>query len=145
MNFRSPLSKVHELTDFAPLIFVGSQDTRVLPESQGIAFYKALRSQQTSPVSLYHYPHEGHSIGSLDSLEHMLSKSVGWFYKNWHVFEESCTIYEKTTPPVPTTKFPDETTTKRPIVNGGEDMIKATFVLILMQVLTLRIWYTFHE
>lgn len=52
---KSPLNKVNHIKA-ATLIFVGTEDKRVLPEAQGIAFYKALRSQMTTPTALYHYP-----------------------------------------------------------------------------------------
>jgi dipeptidyl aminopeptidase/acylaminoacyl peptidase len=52
---KSALSYVDKLSA-ATLIFLGSEDKRVLPESQGIALYKALRSRMTTPTSLYHYP-----------------------------------------------------------------------------------------
>jgi len=40
----------------ATLIFIGPEDKRVMPEAQGIAYYKALRSQKKTFTSLYHYP-----------------------------------------------------------------------------------------
>ena len=44
------------------LIFIGLEDRRVLPETQGIPLYKAMRSQKINPISLYHYSKEGHII-----------------------------------------------------------------------------------
>jgi hypothetical protein len=37
------------------LIFVGDDDTTVVPESQGIALYKALHHRNVT-TALYHYP-----------------------------------------------------------------------------------------
>jgi hypothetical protein len=37
------------------LIFVGDDDTTIVPEAQGIAFYKALHHRNTT-TALYHYP-----------------------------------------------------------------------------------------
>ena len=54
-NFRSPLSHVGNV-DASTLIFVGTEDQRVDPATQGIPFYKALKSQQKASVTLYHYP-----------------------------------------------------------------------------------------
>ena len=54
-NFRSPLSHVGNV-DAATLIFVGTEDQRVDPATQGIPFYKALKSQERASVTLYHYP-----------------------------------------------------------------------------------------
>ena len=54
---RSPLSKVSQMKEgTATLIFIGPEDKRVMPEAQGIAYYKALRSQKKTFTSLYHYP-----------------------------------------------------------------------------------------
>ena len=52
----SPLSQINEIKDTATLLFIGTEDQRVLPEAQGIALYKAMRSAKLSPTSLYHYP-----------------------------------------------------------------------------------------
>ena len=41
----------------ATLIFVGANDEKVLPESQGIALHRALTSRFV-PTALYHYPGE---------------------------------------------------------------------------------------
>ena len=54
-NTRSPLSHVGNV-DAATLIFVGTEDQRVDPATQGIPFYKALKSQERASVTLYHYP-----------------------------------------------------------------------------------------
>ena len=54
-NTRSPLSHVGNV-DAATLIFVGTEDQRVNPATQGIPFYKALKSQERASVTLYHYP-----------------------------------------------------------------------------------------
>ena len=74
------------------LIFLGLHDKRVLPEAQGIPLYKAMRSQKINPVSLYHYPKEGHGINNIESVQHMMSKSVMWIAKHWKSFDELCTI-----------------------------------------------------
>ena len=41
------------------LIFVGDDDTTVVPESQGIALYKALHHRNAT-TALYHYPGKGY-------------------------------------------------------------------------------------
>ena len=49
------MSKVSTI-EASTLIFIGKEDKRVLPQNQGIPFYKALKSQQKSITALYHYP-----------------------------------------------------------------------------------------
>ena len=61
-HFRSPLKYVDEM-EAPTLIFLGSEDKRVLPESQGIALYKALRSRMIPSTVVYHYT--GTMIGIL--------------------------------------------------------------------------------
>jgi hypothetical protein len=53
-DYRSPLSKVDSLLA-ATLIFVGANDQKVLPETQGIALHRDLSSRFV-PTALYHYP-----------------------------------------------------------------------------------------
>lgn len=148
---RSPLSQVQEFTDVAALIFIGSEDERVLPEAHGITFYKALRSQKTVPVSLYHYPGEGHDFKGLESIHHMWSKSVAWMHKYWRTFEEGCS-YEDPNESTTTEGTSDgngggatASSTQRPPISAGSstDHFKAFFVILLMQVFTLSVWYQF--
>ena len=53
---RSPLNQVDSMFG-KTLIFVGDDDTTVVPESQGIALYKALHHRNVT-TALYHYPGE---------------------------------------------------------------------------------------
>ena len=165
--FRSPLSKTHLLEDTPTLIFIGLEDKRVLPESQGIPLYKAIRSQKLSPTSLYHYPKEGHSIKAIESIHHFLSKSVTWIHRHWRSFDGLCTIIPPTTTTTedPTTTTmedydltttiteiiqPIKTTTKKPpnpssAAAPSQDFYKATFVIVAMQFLTLNVWYQLQQ
>ena len=51
---RSPLNQVDQMLG-KTLIFVGDEDTTVVPESQGISLYKALHHRNVT-TALYHYP-----------------------------------------------------------------------------------------
>ena len=161
------MSKTNLLEDTPTLIFIGLEDKRVLPESQGIPFYKAIRSQKLSPTSLYHYPKEGHSIKAIESIHHLLSKSVTWIHRHWRSFDGLCTIIPPTTTTTeaPTTTTmedydltttiteiiqPIKTTTKKPpnpssAAAPSQDFYKATFVIVAMQFLTLNVWYQLRQ
>lgn len=51
---RSPLRQVSDIRA-STLIFIGAEDTKVLPEPQGIALYRGLNSRYV-PTELYKYP-----------------------------------------------------------------------------------------
>ena len=149
---RSPLSKIHLIRNTPSLIFVGAEDERVLPEAQGISLYKAMKSQNISPTSLYHYPKEGHNIKTIESINHLLSKSVNWMHYHWKSFDELCTIEPPTTTTQdPTTTYddgsmvsPTTTTEKPPIFSGSVpllDFCKVAFTLLALQFCTLTAWY----
>ena len=159
---RSPLSQIHQIQRTPTLLFIGLEDERVLPEAQGIALYKAMRSQKLSPTSLYHYPREGHYVKAIESLQHMLLKSVTWMHKHWRSFDPLCTIDPPPTPEAETTTTIEEdttpettseiATTKKPIVTTpssaaapSQDFYKATFVILAMQFFTLNAWYQLRQ
>ena len=146
------MSKIHLIRNTPSLIFVGSEDKRVLPEAQGISLYKAMKSQNISPTSLYHYPKEGHKIKTIESKHHLLSKSVNWMHYHWKSFDELCTIEPPTTTTQdPTTTYddgsmvpPTTTTRKPPIVSGSVpllDFSKVAFTILALQFCTLTAWY----
>ena len=161
MPRRSPLSQIHQIQKAPTLLFIGLEDERVLPEAQGIALYKAMRSQKLNPTSLYHYPKEGHYVKAIESLQHMLMKSVTWMHKHWRSFDQVCIIEPPTTTEAETTTTiePDTTasnivTTKKPIVTTprpssaaapSQDFVKATFVILAMQFFTLNAWYQLRQ
>ena len=146
------MSKIHLIRNTASLIFVGAEDKRVLPEAQGISLYKAMKSQNISPTSLYHYPKEGHKIKTIESKHHLLLKSVNWMHYHWKSFDELCTIEPPTTTTQdPTTTYDDNsmvppttTTRKPPIVSGSVpllDFSKVAFTILALQFCTLTAWY----
>ena len=138
------MSKISLLENRASLIFVGSKNERVLPESQGIALYKAMRSMKLSPTSLYHYPSEGHDFKKLESNHHFLMKSITWIHKYLGTFDAQCTIEPPTT--TTTTSDPSDVTTAKPptTIQSGATSIEyfnAFLVLLSMQFFTLKVWY----
>ena len=145
------MSKIHLIRNTPSLIFVGSEDKRVLPEAQGISLYKAMKSQNISSTSLYHYPKEGHNIKTIESIHHLLSKSVNWMHYHWKSFHELCTIEPPTTTTQdPTTTYDDgsmvlpTTTTKKSIVSGTvplQDFSKVAFTILALQFCILTAWY----
>lgn len=151
----SPLSKVHHMEATAALIFIGIEDERVLPEAQGIALYKAMRSSDIT-TSLYHYPKEGHTWKSIETIHHFLGKSARWMLEHWNFYADECSLDP---PSTSTTEHsngghedPDNgsgsstnkpgSTTKKPTTSGAmdHDYFKATFVLVSMQLFTLSLW-----
>ena len=151
---RSPLSKIHLIRNTPSLIFVGSEDKRVLPEAQGISLYKAMKSQNISPTSLYHYPKEGHKIKTIESKHHLLSKSVNWMHNHWKSFDELCTIEPPTTTTQdPTTTYDDgsivsptttPTSTTKKAHSGTvplQDFSKVASTVLALQFCTLTAWY----
>ena len=144
--FRSSLSKVDDLEDTATLIFIGSENEKVLPESQGIAMYKAMRSKKLSPTSLYHYPSEGHSFKTLQAKHHYLMKTITWLHKYWGTFNTECALEPPTTTTVPTTVTDSDgkPITSTEAIAGGTtvfDYVKGSFVMLAMHIFTLCTWY----
>ena len=145
------MSKIHLIRNTPSLIFVGAEDKRVLPEAQGISLYKAMKSQNISPTSLYHYPKEGHKIKTIESKHHLLSKIVNWIHYHWKSFDELCTIEPPTTTTQdPTTTYDDgsivlpSTTTKKSIVSGSvplQDSSKAALIILALQFCAFTAWY----
>ena len=64
---RSPLSKADEIMA-STLIFVGAEDQRVLPETQGIPLYKAIKGNQKAATTLYNYPGTYHDDQTSNSI-----------------------------------------------------------------------------
>ena len=147
------MSKIHLIRNTPSLIFVGAEDKRVLPEAQGISLYKAMKSQNISPTSLYHYPKEGHKIKTIESIHHLLLKSVNWMHYHWKSFDELCTIEPPTTTTQdPTTTYDDgstssmvlpTTTTEKP--HSGtvplQNFSKTAFIILALQLCTITAWY----
>ena len=147
------MSKIHLIRNTPSLIFVGAEDKRVLPEAQGISLYKAMKSQNISPTSLYHYPKEGHKIKTIESIHHLLLKSVNWMHYHWKSFDELCTIEPPTTTTQdPTTTYDDgstssmvlpTTTTEKP--HSGtvplQNFSKSAFIILALHFCTLTAWY----
>ena len=111
-----------------------------------------MKSQNISTTSLYHYPKEGHNIKTIESIHHLLSKSVNWMNYHWKSFDELCTIEPPTTTTQdPTTTYDDgsivlpSTTTKKSSIDSGTvpllDFSKAVFTILALQFCILTAWY----
>lgn len=92
---KSPLNQVDTMFG-KTLIFVGDDDTTIVPEAQGIAFYKALHHRNTT-TALYHYPENGHVLEDLEVIMHSISKTFHWVHTHWATYNEMCAIRETTT------------------------------------------------
>ena len=106
-------------------------------------------------------------IKAIESIHHLLSKSVTWIHRHWQSFDGLCTIIPptNTTTEGPTTTTmedydltttiteiiqPIKTTTKKPpnpssAAAPSQDFYKATFVIVAMQFLTLNVWYQLRQ
>ena len=151
------MSKVSQMKEgTATLIFIGPEDKRVMPEAQGIAYYKALRSQKKTFTSLYHYPGnntnlliltlsnlafpgETHYLKEIKTMHHMLAKSVAWMKKYWKSYDGDCILPEfKTTTSTTTEKSNTVSGAHSVFVSNGE-YFNAFVVLMAMQCFTLGI------
>jgi hypothetical protein len=81
---------------------------------------------------------EGHHFVGLDTINHLLSKSVAWMHRHWGTYEDVCTIGGRAS----------TTTTLPPITSGAAahdayTYFMAALVLAGMQVFTLGVWVQF--
>ena len=148
------MSKVSQMKEgTATLIFIGPEDKRVMPEAQGIAYYKALRSQKKTFTSLYHYPGnntnlliltlsnlafpgETHYLKEIKTMHHMIAKSVAWMKKYWKSYDGDCILPEfKTT----TTSTTEKSVTAGATSVSNGDYFNAFVVLMAMQCFTLSV------
>lgn len=159
---KSPLNQVDVMFG-RTLIFVGDDDTTVVPESQGIALYKALHHRNTT-TALYHYPANGHILNNLEVIMHSISKTFHWVHTHWATYNEMCAIRETTTTSTTTTPRtgtgstttvkggttgPGGVTTKPPVSSAttsapmAGQYITGSIVLLCMHIFTLGVWLQF--